>query len=49
MSADIQNKMLKILLQTILPKLIAAIKDKSQIFQVYSLQEIPSLTATSFP
>ena len=32
MSADIQNEMLKILSQTILRKLIAAIKDESQIF-----------------
>ena len=32
MSADIQNEMLKILSQTILRKLIAAIKDESRIF-----------------
>ena len=32
MSADIQLEMVKILLQTILRKLIAAIKDESQIF-----------------
>ena len=49
LSADIQNEMLKIISQTILRKLIAAINTNLEDFQVHSLQEIPSQTATSFP